>query len=257
MWATRRFANCVGLDATGGLRRYGASKVIAMANQKDTGAVADLLRTSAKLAFRRAYRQVRVDPERYLRKARGQYGLPIQAWSEVRGLDERVIVRAAKHIVSSSARTAGLEGMGFGFAGLIGSVPDMGILAAITVRMLQKLSLMHGFEFATDREAANLLLAVASAAGLDFGREFLEKQAMERLVPRIIDQVALKAGAEVAEKWVGRIVPVVGAGVSGALNYYFVRAWGRRAQRHFLDRHRGLRPPVRVEPRLLERATPA
>jgi hypothetical protein len=219
--------------------------------------VVDVLRASAKVAFRRAYSQVRVDPHRYLRQARRRYRLPIQTWSDVHGLDERLIVPAAQHIVRSSARTAALEGMGLGFTGLIGTLPDMGILAAITVRMLQKLSLVHGFEFATARDEANLLLAVASAAGLDFGREFLEKQAMERVVPRIVDQVALKAGAEVAEKWVGRIVPIVSAGVAATLNYYFVRAWGRRAQAHFLDRHRGTRPQVPVNPRLLEPATPA
>lgn len=225
--------------------------------QRETEKVADLLRASARIAFHRAYQQVRVDPDRYLRKARRQYNLPIEQWTDIHSLDERVILPAAQHIVRSAARTAALEGMGLGFTGLIGTVPDMGILAAITVRMLQRLSLIHGFEFATDREAANLLLAAASAAGLDFGREFLEKQAMERLVPRIIDQIALRAGAEVAEKWVGRIVPVVSAGIAGTLNYYFVRAWGRRAHKHFLERHRDARPTVRVHPRLIEGATPA
>ncbi|MGH9708086.1 MAG: hypothetical protein ACRD5R_15125, partial [Candidatus Acidiferrales bacterium] len=41
-----------------------------------------------------------------------------------------------------------------------------------------------------------------------------------------------------AEKWSARLVPVLSAGAAGALNYYFVRAWGRRAQKHFLERHR-------------------
>ena len=49
--------------------------------------------------------------------------------------------------------------------------------------------------------------------------------------------MAVKLGAEVAEKWAGRIIPVISAGAAGALNYYFVRAWGRRAQKHFRERH--------------------
>jgi hypothetical protein len=49
--------------------------------------------------------------------------------------------------------------------------------------------------------------------------------------------MAVKVGTEVAEKWAGRIVPVLSAGAAGALNYYFVRGWGRRAQKHFLARH--------------------
>ena len=31
------------------------------------------------------------------------------------------------------------------------------------------------------------------------------------------------------------------AGAAGALNYYFVRSWGRRAQKYFVERHRALR----------------
>jgi hypothetical protein len=111
--------------------------------------------------------------------------------------------------------------------------------------MLQKLSLVHGFEYSTGEELAGLWLAAASAAGLDFGREFLEKQAAEKLVPKIIDQVALKMGTEFAEKWAGRLIPMVSAGVAGTLNYYFVRSWGRRARKHFAERRRGL--PRRID----------
>jgi hypothetical protein len=84
-------------------------------------------------------------------------------------------------------------------------------------------------------------LAAASAAGLDLGRDFLEKQAVERVVPRIIDAMAVKVGAEVAEKWAGRVIPILSAGIAGTLNYYFIRSWGRRAQAYFLERHRSMR----------------
>ncbi len=83
-------------------------------------------------------------------------------------------------------------------------------------------------------------MAAGSAAGLDLGREFIEKQAIERLVPRIMDRVAAKMSGEIVEKWSGRVVPVLSAGFGGALNYYFVRSWGRRAQKHFLKRHRAV-----------------
>jgi hypothetical protein len=202
--------------------------------------ISEMLHASARAGFQRAYEQVRIDPEKYLHRARRKYRLPIREWRDVHVLDESVIAPAAEHIVLSSSRTAALEGAGFGFSGILGTVPDMGILAAITVRMLQKLSLIHGFEYSTGEEMAGLWLAAASAAGLDFGREFVEKQAAEKLVPKVIDQVACKMGAEFAEKWVGRLVPMVSAGIAGTLNYYFIRAWGRRARRHFLDKHRGI-----------------
>jgi hypothetical protein len=123
----------------------------------------------------------------------------------------------------------------------------MGILAAITFRMLQKLSLIYGFEYSTPDEIAGLWLAAASAAGLDFTRELVEKQALEHLVPRIVDAMALKVGAEVAEKWAGRVLPLLSAGAAATLNYYFVRSWGIRAQRHFVERHRAVRGELFAE----------
>jgi len=156
-------------------------------------------------------------------------------------MDEAILHPIAQRVITSAKRTAALEGTGLGFGGLLTVLPDMGILSAITIRMLQRLSLIYGFEYSTEEEVTALWLAAASAAGLDLGREFLEKQAIERVVPRIIDRMAAKVGAEVAEKWSGRLIPILSAGVGGTLNYYFVRTWGRRAQRHFLERHREVR----------------
>jgi uncharacterized protein (DUF697 family) len=190
--------------------------------------------------LRQAYLRVQLNPKKYLRQARRAYGLPIKSWREVHSLDESLLNRAAARVVRSSARTAALEGMGLGMGGFTTLLPDMGILSAITIRMLQKLSLIYGFEYSTDDEIAALWLAAASAAGLDLTRDFLEKQAVERVVPRIVDQVAVKLGAEVAEKWAARVVPILSAAAAASLNYYFVRAWGRRAQRHFLERRHSM-----------------
>lgn len=196
---------------------------------------------SVRIAFQRAYHHVQLDPQKYLRHVRHVYQLPVESWSEMRLLDEKAIAVPAGRIISTSARAAALEGAGLGLGGVVSILPDMGILAAIVVRMLQKLSLIHGFEYSTEEEVAALWLAAASAAGLDWTREFLERRAAEYVVPRIVDRVAMKFGAEVAEKWAGRIFPVVSAGIAGTLNYYLVRAWGRRAQKHFLERRQELR----------------
>lgn len=193
------------------------------------------------IGFRRAYPRVQVDAEKFLHHARRAYNLPIESWRDIHGLDEEMVLPAAEKIIWSSARMAALEGMGLGFGGLATILPDMGILAAITVRMLQKLSLIYGFEYSTHEEVGALWLAAASAAGLDFTREFVEKRTLEHLVPRIIDAMAAKVGAEVAEKWAGRVVPLLSAGAAATLNYYFVKSWGARAQRHFLEKHRAVR----------------
>lgn len=212
-----------------------------MPRRPKNGAAARLLETAVRTGFQKAYTHVQVDPERYLRHMKRAHGLPIRSWQEMQYFEPGYIQPHAKRIISSSSKIAGLEGMGFGIGGLVTILPDMGILSAITIRMLQKLSLIHGFEYNTEEETTALWVAAASAAGLDLSREFLGKQAMDRVVPRIIDRMAARMGAEVAEKWSGRLIPLVSAGIGGALNYYFVRAWGRRAHRYFFERHRDIR----------------
>jgi hypothetical protein len=205
------------------------------------GISSGLLESSIRGAFRRAYTQVQVDPQKYLDSFRRAHRLHIETWDDMFHLGEEVISYHAGRIISVASKAAALEGAGFGIGGMLTVLPDLGVLSAITIRMIQKLSLIHGFEYASDDEIAELWFAAASAAGLDLGREFLEKQAIEKLVPRIIDRIAIKVGSEFAEKWTARAIPILSAGAGGTLNYYFVRAWGRRAQKHFIEKHRHAR----------------
>jgi hypothetical protein len=205
-----------------------------------------ILQPAVLAGLRQGYKRVRVDPEKYLRQVQRAYRLPIRSWSDMILLGPEVVDPIAKRAIVNATRMAALEGMGFGIGGMLTILPDMGILSTITIRLLQKLSLLYGFEYATDEQVAELWIAAASAAGLDLGREFIEKQAIEKLVPRIIDRIAVKMSAEIAEKWSGRIVPVLSAGIGGTLNYYFVRTWGRRAQKHLLARHNSARQNPRL-----------
>ncbi|MGH9725921.1 MAG: EcsC family protein, partial [Candidatus Acidiferrales bacterium] len=196
------------------------------------------LQSSARAGLLRAYHEVQVDPQDYLDHIRRAHRLPIRSWDEMFYLGEEIVTPISDGIIRASSKAAALEGAGLGLGGFLTMIPDLGILSAITMRMLQKLSLVHGFEYSTEEESTEIWLAAASAAGLDIGKDFVEKQAVERIIPRLVDGIAAKVGADVAEKWFARLVPVLSAGAGGALNYYFVRAWGRRAQKHFLERHR-------------------
>ncbi|HJY91854.1 MAG TPA: hypothetical protein VJ255_16335, partial [Candidatus Acidoferrum sp.] len=71
----------------------------------------------------------------------------------------------------------------------------------------------------------------------DFSKDLAEKQMVEKLAPRLAGRLAVKIGEESAEKWVGRMVPLASSAIGGALNYSFVRTWGRRVQRHLRERH--------------------
>ena len=60
---------------------------------------------------------------------------------------------------------------------------------------------------------------------------------MEKLAPRLARRIAVRIGEESAEKWVGRLIPLASSAIGGALNYSFVKTWGRRVHRHLRDKH--------------------
>ncbi len=188
-------------------------------------------------ALWRAYKTVRVDPDRFLMELRAGHGLPITDFQGSFLVDPPILDDIAESIIHSGMKMAAAEGAGFGLGGIITILPDFSILAGITLRTIQKLSLLYGFEFNTDEEMAELWIAAASAAGVDLGREFVEKNVVNRLVPRVIQKIAAKASAEFVEKWAGRLIPVVSSLIGGTLNYYFVRGWGERAHTHFREKH--------------------
>jgi hypothetical protein len=195
-----------------------------------------------------AYARLKVDPAAFLTRLQRAHHLPVSSFRDMFLLPPETLDGLADQTIAASTKLALLEGAGMGLGGFFTVVPDVGILSAIVVRMLQKLSLLYGFEYATEEEEAVFWLAAASAAGLNLGRDFLEKQAVERLVPRIIERVAVRMGAEVAEKWTARLIPVASGAIGGALNYYFAREWGRRAKRHFRERHLLARTAARKLP---------
>lgn len=199
------------------------------------------LRRRAEGAIRkgltRAYETVRVDPERFLFQLRAAYGLPIITFHGVYSVEISRLDDVAESVIRSGMKLAAAEGAGLGMGGIITIMPDLGILSAITMRTIQKLSLIYGFEMNTDDEIAELWIAAASAAGVDISRELLEKEVVNRFVPKVIQRIAARASAEVVEKWAGRLIPVTSSVIGGVLNYYFVRAWGQRALQHFRKRH--------------------
>jgi uncharacterized protein (DUF697 family) len=195
------------------------------------------IQTAVRAGLSGAYKNIKIDPAKYLFHLRRAYGLPIASFREMHTLPLPLVEHMVGQTIAASMKFAMAEGAGLGVGGILTIVPDVGVLTTIAIRMIQRLSLIYGFEYSTEDEMAELWLAAASAAGLDLGREMFEKEVLEGLVPRIIERIAVKAGSEVAEKWTARLVPVLSSVLGGTLNYYFIRGWGRRAQRHFRERH--------------------
>ncbi|HUK23090.1 MAG TPA: EcsC family protein [Terriglobales bacterium] len=197
--------------------------------------------------FNRAYETVKVDPGHFLMQLRVGYGLPISSFRGVYSVEVGQLDDAAGRIIRGSMKAAAAEGAGLGLGGIVTILPDLSILAGITLRMIQKLSLLYGFEYSTEEENAELWIAAASAAGVDISRELLEKEVVNRFVPRVIQRIAVQAGADVVEKWSGRLIPLASSAIGAGLNYYFVRAWGERARAHFRARHLEIRRKPTLE----------
>ncbi|HET7440328.1 MAG TPA: EcsC family protein [Terriglobales bacterium] len=204
--------------------------------------------TALQNGLTRAYQTIKVDPGRFLLQLRMAYGLPITTYRGVFSVDPGALEGVAGSVIHSGMKVAAVEGAGLGLGGVITMLPDLSILAGITLRTIQKLSLLYGFEYNTDDEIAELWIAAASAAGVDISRELLEKEVVNRFVPRVIQRIAVQASGEVVEKWAGRLIPVASSLIGAGLNYYFVRAWGERAQSHFRQKHMDWRNRLAADP---------
>jgi uncharacterized protein (DUF697 family) len=192
-------------------------------------------------AFMKAYKTIKVNPEHYLEHLRMAYNLPALTYEGIYSVNPELLDRIAEDTIRAHMRIAAAEGAGLGMGGLLTMLPDLGILAGITLRMIQKLSLVYGFAYTTEQEEAELWIAAASAAGVDISRELVEKQLVSKFVPRVIQRIAVRASAEIVEKWTARLIPVVSSVIGAGLNYYFVKVWGERAIGHFRQKHLEMR----------------
>jgi uncharacterized protein (DUF697 family) len=213
------------------------------------------LESAFNSALTRAYETVRVQPDQYLMHLRMAHGVAVSSYEGMFTMPVAELDSIAQQTVRGAMKMAGAEGAGLGFGGLATVVPDLGILSAITMRTVQKLSLIYGFQYNTDEEIAELWIAAATAAGVDVSKEILERTLLKSFVQRVIGRIATRFSTEFAEKIVARAVPVLSSAVGAVLNYYFVRAWGRRAMEHFRQRHleeraRRASQPIQLGPAL-------
>jgi uncharacterized protein (DUF697 family) len=196
--------------------------------------------------LRRGLHSLEVDPEQFRRQLANKHGLWIPNFSRMHDVPLERLDEIAKSLIRDAERLALAEGAGFGLGGMITMIPDAGFLTAITLRLIQRLCLLYGFENRGADDRMELWMAAAAATGIDYGKDIAEKQMMEKMAPRIAQRLAVKIGQETAEKWVGRLIPLASSAIGGALNFSFVRTWGRRVQRNLRARHlsgRDAKPP--------------
>jgi len=185
----------------------------------------------------RGLRSVEIDPDDFRQYLADKHNLWIPHFGRMRDVPIEQLDAIAEALIQHAQRIALAQGAGFGLGGMITILPDASLLTIIALRLIQRLCLLYGFEERESERRIQMWLAAAGAAGIDLGKDLAEKQIAERLAPRIAGRLAVRIGEESAEKWVGRLVPLASSAIGGALNYTFIRSWGRRVHRHLREKH--------------------
>lgn len=196
----------------------------------------------ARLGLLGGLRAIEIDPQEFRRYLKRKHGLDVSDFRHMHLVPLERLDAIARTLIKDTERLALLEGAGFGLGGMITIIPDAGLLTFLTLRLIQKLCLLYGFEHRGDGERLDLWITAAAASGVDFGKDLAEKQLVEKLAPRIAERLAMKIGQEAAEKWVGRLIPLASSIIGGGLNFVFVRGWARRVQKNLRMRHIDGRP---------------
>jgi hypothetical protein len=190
-----------------------------------------------RLGVLRGLRSVEIDPEDFRRNLAEKHGLWVPHFGRMKDAPLEKLDAIAERLIHDAQRLAMAQGAGFGLGGMITVIPDTGFLTLITLRLIQKLCLLYGFDGNGEERRLQMWMAAATAAGIDFSKDLAEKQMIEKLGPRLATRLAIHLGEESAEKWVGRLVPLASSAIGGALNYSFVKTWGRRVQRNLREKH--------------------
>ena len=190
-----------------------------------------------RFGMMRGLKSVEIDPERFRRTLAEKHGLWVPHFGRMRDVPIEKLDAIAERLIHDAKRLAMAQGAGFGLGGVITLIPDASLLTIITLRLIQRLCLIYGFEENEEERRIQMWLAAAAATGIDFSKDLAEKQLIERLAPRLASRLAIRIGEESAEKWIGRIVPLASSAIGGALNYAFVKTWGRRVQLYLREKH--------------------
>ncbi len=185
-----------------------------------------------RLGVLRGLRSIEIDPEDFRRQLANKHGLWVPDFARMKDVPTERLDAIATALIRDAERLALAEGAGFGLGGMLTFLPDASLLTVITLRLIQRLSLLYGFEVHGSDQRIEMWKAAAAASGIDYGKDLAEKKILEKLGPRIAKRFAAKIGAEAAEKWAGRLIPLASSAIGGALNFSFVRGWGRRVHRH-------------------------
>ena len=155
-------------------------------------------------AFMRAYDTIKVNPENYLQHLRMAYDLPVVTYDGVYRVDSRCWTYCRRNYSRAHAHGCRRRRRTWHGRHCSPCFPTSVSSPAITLRMIQKLSLIYGFAYNTEEEEAELWVAAASAAGVDISRELVEKQMVSNSFPGDSAHRGQRKRGDRGEMWTAR-----------------------------------------------------
>ncbi|MGE5335464.1 MAG: EcsC family protein [Nitrososphaerota archaeon] len=162
----------------------------------------------------------------------------------------REIARRYRHRAALTGAVTSLPG---GLWAIVAAGADVQLTATYSVRMASMIAQSYGYDTSALTEQAHLADVLALVAGIDSLRgvgNWLTRegliQALPQVLPKVLTRLSIELTEEQATKWIGRIIPGVGAVVGGGIDYAFLRAAGERAIAYYHNRtleEAGLLPP--------------
>lgn len=162
----------------------------------------------------------------------------------------RDIARRYRHRAALTGAVTSLPG---GLWAIVAAGADVQLTAAYSVRMASMIAQSYSYDTSELTEQAHMADVLALVAGIDSLRgvgNWLTRegliQALPEVLPKVLTRLSIELTQEQAAKWVGRIIPGVGAVVGGGIDYAFLRAAGDRAIAYYHNRtleEAGLLPP--------------
>ncbi|MCO4783323.1 MAG: EcsC family protein [Candidatus Cloacimonetes bacterium] len=144
---------------------------------------------------------------------------------------------------------AGSSGVGFGMTGLVGLIPDITVLMAINLRMIQAIALTYGFSFTSEQEKIELWFVIGSCLGVSQYRDIVGKSASkswdkyiqgtpcnDRPLSLVLRKIAKALSIKLTKKSVVKTVPLLASPVGGAMNYSMTESVGVKAIDYFEEK---------------------
>jgi len=158
--------------------------------------------------------------------------------------DMDVVARQiARQFRRRAALTGAVTGLPGGLWAVIAAGADVQLTAIYAVRMVADIAQAYGYDTSLQEEQAALADVLAVVAGIDGLRgvgNWLEREELAKLVPELLPRILAKMSVQITEeqtsKWVGRIIPGLGALIGGSIDYGFLRVAGNRALKHYHER---------------------